>query len=104
MLTKAELSQKVLEFLEQEMPMETLTRGSEEEARQYIDVITDAMTAVVARMTVAYIATAIANNPLLDEDEISQMGDLAHIRLSFHLDAEAADLMEKLEERFRFDA
>lgn len=104
MISKADLSDRILQLLVKEMPLDQLTTGTGEEAREYIDVLTDAMTAVTARMVVAYIGASVAINPLMTEEEIVEIGDMVHVRLGKHLDFEANDLMEKLEQKSRMDA
>jgi len=106
MISKADLSDKLLQLIISEMPLDKLTSGTNDESKEYIDVLTDAMTAVTARMVVAYIGTSMAQNPLMDEEEVVDISDMVHLRLSKHLDFEAGDLMNKLQEqqRPRYDA
>jgi len=96
MLTKSELSDKLIELLLAEMPIEMLTMGTPEQSKEYIDVLTDAMTAVTARMVVAYIGKTVASGSQLNEDEMIQIGETVHQRLADHIEYEANDLMLKL--------
>jgi hypothetical protein len=104
MISKAELSDKILQLLIKEMPLDDLTSGTDDSAREYFDVLTDAMTAVTARMAVAYIGRAVASNPTMTEDELMELSSMIHVRLASHMDFEATDLMKKLEQTNRMDA
>jgi hypothetical protein len=104
MISKSELSDKILNLLLQEMPKEYLTMGTQEQADEYIDVFTDTMTAVTAKILVAYIGRVIASNPEISEDDISHISDNVHHRLANHVEFEANDLMSKLDASGHTDA
>lgn len=101
---KAELSDKILEVLLKEWPIEHLTRGTAEEGKEYINILTDSMTAVLARMVVAYVGCAMALNPDMTEEEVIQVGETVHTRLASHMDFEANDLMQEISEKVPPDA
>jgi hypothetical protein len=96
MISKSELSERILELVLKEMPIEQMAHGTPEESKEYIDILTDALTAVTARMVVAYIGAATISDPDMSEDDMIMIGEVVHSRLAKHIDSEANDLMQKL--------
>jgi hypothetical protein len=101
---KQDLSNKILDIVLKEVPIENLSRGSVQDADEYFDIVSDALTSVLARLSVSYIGCLSCLNPDLTEEEITNIAGALHYRLSNHIDFEAGDFMNKLSEKKPMDA